>query len=68
MPARDGMRYCRAVPDSAFRIPNYASRLPFPAQRIIPSLSHIINRIDEERQLVYAERFFSDFEDFEHKI
>ena len=58
---RDGMRYCRAVLDSEFRIPHSEFRLPIPAQRMI-------NRIDEERQLVYAERFFSDLEDFEHKI
>ena len=62
------MRFCRAVLDSAFRIPNSAFRLPLPAQRMIPSLSPIINRIDEERQLVYAERFLSALEDFEHKI
>ena len=68
MSARGGMRYCRAVLDSEFRIPNSEFRLPLPAQRMIPSLSPIINRIDEERQLVYAERFFSDLEDFEHKI
>ena len=55
------MRYCRAVPDSALRIPNSEFRLPLPAQRMI-------NRIGEERQLVYAERFFSALEDFEHKI
>ena len=49
---------------------HYAFRItpPLPAQRMIPSLSPIINRIDEERQLVYAERFFSALEDFEHKI
>ena len=36
-PARGGMRYCCGVPDSALCIPNSAS--PFPAQRIISSLS-----------------------------
>ena len=28
----------------------------------------MIYRIDEERQFVYVERFFSDLEDFEHNI
>ena len=68
MSARDGMRYCRAVLNSALCIMHSEFRLPLPAQRMIPSLSPIINRIDEERQLVYAERFFSALEDFEHKI
>ena len=41
---------------------------PFGYRKVVMFGCIMIYRIDEERQLVYAERFFSDFEDFEHKI